>query len=148
MCEAVLSIRRKPHPQGRKKLSWKWLRSTLYTTWGWPQHRSNSCALSPQSNPTFSTLCGSNFATCKVMRPNFRSPCSQEENVVKTINLSWTDNRDVHYSMNVPNPTRVVSSGWGEARPYFFKLAWRFDANIVPPKTPREMSECSNPFLV
>lgn len=35
-----------------------------------------------------------------------------------------------------------------KARPDFFKLARRFDANIVPPRTPRETSECSRPFLV
>ena len=82
------------------------------------------------------------------MRPDFRSRCSQGENVVKRINLPWTDNRDVHYPTNEPNPTHVENSSRGKAHPNFFKLAHMFGAQIVPLRTPHGMSECLGPTIV
>jgi hypothetical protein len=128
VCEVALSIGRKPHPWGGKKLSWKWLRSISYTSRGSPQHWFDSGSLIPQSNPTFSTLCGPHFAACKVMRPDFRSLCSRGENAMKIINLSWTDKKNVHYPMNEPNPTHVESSGRRKSSSRFLQASpkvWR-----------------------
>ena len=43
-----------------------------------------------------------------------------------------------------PNPIHVENSSQGKTRPYFFKPARWFDAKTLPPKTPHEMSECSD----
>ena len=96
----------------------------LYTTWGLSEHRPNSCALSPQFGPSLSTFCGSNLVTCKVMRPDFRSRCSWGEIIVKRINLSLANNRNIHYPTDEPNPTHVESLGRGNALLDFFKPAW------------------------
>jgi hypothetical protein len=67
--------------------------------------------LSPQSGPTLSTFCGPNLVTCKVMWPDLRSQYSGGVSVVKRINFSWTDGRDVHYPTVDPNSGHVESLG-------------------------------------
>ena len=101
--------------------------------------------LSPQSGPVSSNFCGFNLVTCEVLSLDFKSRCSWGESVVKRINLSWTNGRDVHYAMDEPNPTHVESSGRGKVRPDFFKPAQRFGTKIVPTRTPHGMSECFEP---
>ena len=70
------------------------------------------------------------------------------KSVVKRIDLLGTDDRDVHYPTDEPNPTHVESSGWGKFCPHFFKPAQRFGAKIVSPRTPHGTSECFDPTLV
>ena len=66
---------------------------------------------------------------------------------MKRMNLPYTNNRDVHYPMDEPNLAHVESLSQIKARPDFFKLARRFEAKIVPPRTSHGMSECLGPTL-
>jgi hypothetical protein len=67
---------------------------------------------------------------------------------MKTINLPWTESKDVQYLTSEPNLTRVEGFGQIKTRPTFYKPAQRFDIEIVPPKMPHGMSECLDPTLV
>ena len=87
------------------------------------------------------------FVKCK-MRPDFRCWWTWGESVTKRINLLWTDNKDVHYPMNEPDPVHVENLGREKARPDFFKPYRRFEAKIVPPRTPHRMSEYSDETLI
>ena len=124
-----------------------WASHPLYMAWGLHEHRPNLCAI---LNPAqlYQPFCGSNLVTCKVMRPDFRSQYSGGVSVVKRINFSWTDGRDVHYPTVDPNSAHVESLGREKAPPNFFKPTQRFGAEIMLPKTPHEMSECLGPTLV
>ena len=53
-----------------------------------------------------------------------------------------TDSRDVHYPTDEPNPTHVKGLGREKAHLDFVKPALKIGAKIVPPRMPREMSEC------
>ena len=82
------------------------------------------------------------------MRPYSRSRCSRGKSVMKTINLPWTDGRDVHYPTEEPNPAHVESLGRGKTHPNFLDPSLRFGAQIVPPRTPHGISDYSGPTLV
>ena len=73
-----------------RKLEKELLRVALYTAWGCPEHRPDSCPLSPRSGPTVWTFFGPNLVPCKVMRPDSRARWSRGLSFMKfTMVNAW-----------------------------------------------------------
>ena len=80
------------------------IRPILYIAWVRPKHWPNSI------RPNFVNFCGSNLATCKVTRPDFRSRCSWRISVVKRSNLPWTNGTGIGHM----SPIRPMLRVWAE----------------------------------
>ena len=114
----------------------------------WENHRPISCVVKAFNLAhLYEYFAHPTFVECK-MRPDFRCLWSWGESITKRINTLWTDNKDVHYPMNEPDPVHVENLGREKARPDFFKPYRRFEAKIVPPRTPHKMSEYFDETLI
>jgi hypothetical protein len=59
---------------------------------------------------------------------------------MKNINLSWIDNRDVHYPTDEPNQTHDENLSQGKPCPDFSKAARRFGVNYLSLGMPHRMT--------